>query len=173
MLEKKRNNSVVNKDIKDPEERMKDFLFRNKNYAEVRKVIRDIWVLRNQMLKELEKITISGKKGKDINSKILKNPSQDRIVGSQDKDPPIVNPPKCGLLKSRIVGINNKDIPRVQHYQREEDNMLQKEPTYRNIENQPLSDPPQSGLQQRKSGDLPQNSPPERITTLQNILKTW
>merc|ERR1711895_269905 len=86
VLEGKRNDRVINKNIIDPEERMKDFLFRNKEYAEVRKVIRDIWVLRNQKLKELENITISGKKGKDIISKILKNPSQDRIVGAQDKD---------------------------------------------------------------------------------------
>ena len=47
VLEGKRNDKVINKNIIDPEERMKDFLFRNKEYAEVRKVIRDIWVLRN------------------------------------------------------------------------------------------------------------------------------
>ena len=46
-LEKKRENPAINKDIIDPEERMKDLLFRNNNYAETRKVIRDLWVLRN------------------------------------------------------------------------------------------------------------------------------
>ena len=51
-LEKKRNHLIVNKDIIDPEERMKDLLFRNKNYTETSKVIRDLWVLRRQLLKE-------------------------------------------------------------------------------------------------------------------------
>ena len=101
------------------------------------------------------------------------NLSHDRMVESQDKDPSTVNPPKGDLLKSRLVEINNRDIPRVQHYQGEEVNMLQKKQTHRNIENQPLSDPPQSGLQQRKSRNLPQNGPPERTMALQNILKTW
>ena len=54
-LEKKRNHLIVNKDIIDPEERMKDLLFRNKNYTETSKVIRDLWVLRRQLLKEREK----------------------------------------------------------------------------------------------------------------------
>ena len=54
-LEKKRENPTINKDITDPEEKMKDLLFRNNNYAGTRKVIMDLWVLRNQMLKELEK----------------------------------------------------------------------------------------------------------------------
>ena len=94
MLEKKRNDKVINKDIVDPEERMKDFLFRNKDYAEVRKVIRDIWVLRNQKLKELERITLTGKKDKGRNKMTSENLSHDRMVESQDKDPSTVNPPK-------------------------------------------------------------------------------
>ena len=150
MLEKKRNNMVVNKDIIDPEERMKDFLFRNKNYAEIRKVIRDIWVLRNQMLKELEKITMSGEKGQDTNSKILKNLPQDRIVGAQDEDPPIENPPKCGPLNSMVLVISNRDKPRVHPYQ-EENIILQGEQIFRNLGNIPMSDSTQNRLHQRRT----------------------
>ena len=91
---------------------MKDFLFRNKDYAEVRKVIRDIWVLRNQRLKELEGIILTGKKDKGRNKMTLENLSHDRTVESQDRDPSTTNPPRDDLLKSRLGEINNRDIPR-------------------------------------------------------------
>ena len=149
MLEKKRENPVVNKDIIDPEERMKDLLFRNNNYAETRKVIRDLWVLRNQMLKELEKLTRPRKTGQDSDNKTVKDSPQDRIVGDQDKDPPIGNPPKSGLLESRILVIDHKDKPRVQSYKQEEINLLQKEDTNSQLENLPKSEPTQNRLQQR------------------------
>ena len=125
-LEKKRENSAINKDITDPEERMKDLLFRNNKYAETRKVIRDLWVLRNQMLKELEKLTKPRKTGQDSDKKTGKDSPQDKIVGDQDKDPPIGNPPKSGLLESRILVIDHKDKFRVQPYKQEETNLLKK-----------------------------------------------
>ena len=46
---------MINTEILDPEERMKDLLFRNKDYKETSRTIRDLWVLRRQLLKELEK----------------------------------------------------------------------------------------------------------------------
>ena len=157
-LEKKRNKLVVNKEIIDPEERMKDFLFRNKNYTEIRKVIRDLWVLRRQILKELERgNTMIGQKDKDNQKITQKDLSQNRAVESQEDDTPIVNPPKCGLPKGRIIEINNRDIPRVHHYQQEEGNPLQEELAQRNIGNPPQSGPPQSGLQQKTNKNLPQS----------------
>ena len=50
-LEKKRNNSIINTEILDPEERMKDLLFRNKDYRGTSRTIRDLWILRRQLLK--------------------------------------------------------------------------------------------------------------------------
>ena len=91
------------------------------------------------------------KNGQDLDSKISKNPPQDRIVGAQDKDPPIGNPPKSGLLDSRILVINYKDKPRVQLYKQEENNILQEEHTNRKLESLPKSDPTQNRLQQRIS----------------------
>ena len=94
---------------------MKDFLFRNKDYAEVRRVIRDIWVLRNRKLKDLERSILTEKKDK----------GKDKLTPG--------------------------DLPR----------------------NQSQSDPPRKGIQKGGSGNLTQNSPPKRETTLQYILKTW
>ena len=42
-LEKKRNSSVINNSILDPEERMKDLLYRNKDYRSTSRVVRDLW----------------------------------------------------------------------------------------------------------------------------------
>ena len=53
-LEKKRNNSVINIEITDPEERMKDLLFKNTDYRRTSRMIRDLWILRRHLLKELK-----------------------------------------------------------------------------------------------------------------------
>ena len=53
-LEKKRNGSVINNNILDPEERMKDLLYRNKDYRKTSRVVRDLWTLRRQLLKMKE-----------------------------------------------------------------------------------------------------------------------
>ena len=50
-LEKKRNSSVINYKILDPEERMKDLLYRNKEFRSTSRVVRDLWTLRRQLLK--------------------------------------------------------------------------------------------------------------------------
>ena len=114
-----------------------------------------------------------GQKDKESQKMIQKNLLQNRTVESQEDDTPIVNPPKCGLPKGRIVEINNRDIPRVHHFQQVEGNILQEELAQRNIGNPPQSGPPQSGLQQKTSKNLPQNGPPEWIMAQQNNLKTW
>ena len=53
-LEKKRNSFIINTRILDPEERMKDLLFRNKDFRSTSRIIRDLWTLRGQLLKEIE-----------------------------------------------------------------------------------------------------------------------
>ena len=44
-LETKRNYKVLDKKIRNPEKRLRDFLFINKDYQAVGKVIRDLWEL--------------------------------------------------------------------------------------------------------------------------------
>ena len=97
-------------EITDPEERMKDLLFRNKNYKETSKVIRDLWVLRRQLLKEKE---TSKEEQDDIRNQ---NPPQcglpqSRIIESPNGDTPIVNPPQCGLPQCRIIESPNCGTP--------------------------------------------------------------
>ena len=94
---------MINKNIIDPEERMKDFLFRNKEYAEVRRVIRDIWVLRNRKLKDLER-SISTEKRDEGNDRLT--------TGDQPRIQPQSDPPRKGIQKGEIVNLAQNSTPR-------------------------------------------------------------
>merc|ERR1712179_48913 len=51
-LEGKRNYDLINKELIDPEERMRALLFRNENHQEVGRMIKELWDLRGKMLKD-------------------------------------------------------------------------------------------------------------------------
>ena len=53
-LESKRNYKIINKNIRNPEERMRTLLFRNENHQIVSNMLRDLWELRKILLKQLE-----------------------------------------------------------------------------------------------------------------------
>ena len=48
ILENKRDYNIINKDIENPEERMRILLFRNRNHQAVSKMLRDLWELRKK-----------------------------------------------------------------------------------------------------------------------------
>ena len=82
---------------------MKDFLFRNKDYAEVRRVIRDIWVLRNRRLKDLERIILTEKKDK----------GKDKLTpGDLPRNQSQSDPPRKGIQKGEIVNLAQNSTPR-------------------------------------------------------------
>ena len=102
-MEGKRNTRVINKNIADPEERMKDFLFRNKEYAEVRKVIRDLWVLRNKKLKELEENPAAVERAEEID---------ELTTGDQPETRPQGDPPQRSSQERRVGQGDQKHTPR-------------------------------------------------------------
>ena len=56
-LEQKRNYTLIDRNIRDPEERMRVLLFRNREYTRVSKMIRSLWDLRRDLLKaETERV---------------------------------------------------------------------------------------------------------------------
>ena len=63
-LESKKEDNILNKNIKDPEERMRTLLFRNKDHLSVGKMLRNLWDLRNELIrkKEMERIDTQNKK---------------------------------------------------------------------------------------------------------------
>jgi len=78
-LEGKRNYELINKELTDPEERMRALLFRNENHQEVGRMIKALWDLRGKMLKD-RKIIIKNKQKKpqkderrNIKVKVIKN----------------------------------------------------------------------------------------------------
>ena len=50
-LENKRNYNIIDRNIENPEERMRVFLFRNKKHQMVSKMLRDLWELRKKKIK--------------------------------------------------------------------------------------------------------------------------
>ena len=51
-LEKNRDYSTINKDIKGTETKMRELLYRNKNYQEVGRLIKNLWTLRKELIND-------------------------------------------------------------------------------------------------------------------------
>ena len=52
-LEIKRDYNIIDKDIRNPEEKMRKLLYRNKNYQEVGRLIKNLWTLRKELINNL------------------------------------------------------------------------------------------------------------------------
>ena len=57
-LESKRDYKVIDKNIKNQEERMRILLFRSGNHQSVSRLLRNLWELRKKLLKQIEKSDI-------------------------------------------------------------------------------------------------------------------
>ena len=90
-LEQVRDYDLLDRNISDPEERMRILLFRDDRSLRIGKLIRDLWDLRRQQLKEIEKVTrgrrkdpqplvptTQGCKGKKGKQKMNKNRQKDK-----------------------------------------------------------------------------------------------
>ena len=53
-LEEVRDYDIMDRSIREPEERMRVLLFRNQNYVLVGRLIRKLWDLRKRLLKQIE-----------------------------------------------------------------------------------------------------------------------
>ena len=53
-LERKRDPTLIDKEIKNPVERMKELLFRNREHIKVSQLVRNLWILRRDLLKEIK-----------------------------------------------------------------------------------------------------------------------
>ena len=52
-LEKARDYTLINNQLVNPTEKMKDLLFRNRKHLEVSIMIRNLWILRKKLLNEI------------------------------------------------------------------------------------------------------------------------
>ena len=137
-IREKRNSSVIDNRISDPEERMKDLLYRNKDFRSTSRVIRDLWTLRGQLLKVRENRIQKG------NQEIHENDKTEETDSLQN------DPPQCGTPQSRKTkpppsGQPQYGLPQCRRYISQ-------------------SDPPQCGLPLSRLGDITLNNlPPSRI----------
>merc|ERR1711909_158543 len=88
-LEGKRNYDLINKNLIDPEERMRTVLFRNEKRQEVGRMIRDMWILRSELLKEIGKKKI--KETDDTKKAEKKNENQIITQQQEEKNKKIVD----------------------------------------------------------------------------------
>ena len=125
-LERKRDPTLINYETKDYEEKMKELLYRNSEHNKTSHMIRDIWILRRDMLKKLkEGETQEENKPPQSDQSTERNPSQSgpslsglpqsRTINppqsgpplsglpqSRTSNPPQSGPPQCGLPQSRV-----------------------------------------------------------------------
>ena len=101
-LEQKRDPTLVNKEIIDPVERMKEVLFRNNKYLEVSHMIRNMWISRRDQLKEIKERNISI--GQSQISNAPKNQSEERATTQQ-------NPPQSGQPQSGQTSESEINLP--------------------------------------------------------------
>ena len=146
-LEKKRNSSVIDNRILDPEERMKDLLFRNKDFRSTSRIIRDLWTLRGQLLKAMENRLQKGNQEIHGNNKagetnsLQNDPPQCGTPQSRKTKPPPSGPPQCGTPRCRRY-ISRNDPPQCDlPLSRQGDITLNNLPPSR-IRNPPQSGPP-------------------------------
>merc|ERR1712055_303085 len=82
-LEGKRNYDLINKELTDPEERMRTLLFRNENKQEVGRMIRDMWEMRSKILKDgvnrIAKKNTHNTKQDEKEKKRNQGPHRDRV----------------------------------------------------------------------------------------------
>ena len=52
-LEIRRDYNIIDKDIINPEKRMRKLLYRNENYQEVGKLIKNLWTLRKELMNNI------------------------------------------------------------------------------------------------------------------------
>ena len=53
-MENERDYNIIDKNVKNPEERMRVLLFRKKNHLRVCRLLRRLWDLRNKLIKQEE-----------------------------------------------------------------------------------------------------------------------
>merc|ERR1712179_461306 len=113
-LEEKRNYDLINKELRDPEERMRALLFRNENHQEVGRMIKALWDLRGKMLKDRMIIMKNRQKKpqkderKNIKVKFIKN--QDvKMMKNIERDKK-----EEGKKTMQIRIIKNEDVRKMQ-----------------------------------------------------------
>ena len=82
-LETKRNYNLIEKDISDPEERMRKLLYRNEKHQEIGRQIKNLWNLRRELMDKLVKDPNKNTPTSGMNVNQDRNPPHKRIDTGQ------------------------------------------------------------------------------------------
>ena len=94
-LEQKRNYILIDRNIRDPEERMRVLLFRNIEYIRVSKMIRSLWDYRRYLLKaQTERVRVSERQERQSVNAIGSDDNIDGVYCTIDPrgDPSVMDP---------------------------------------------------------------------------------
>ena len=106
-LEQKRDPALVNKEIVNPIDRMKELLFRSNKHLEVSYMIRNMWILRRNLLKEIKERNLNKGQSQIRNAPKVPpgrrvttppNPPQSGPPQNGQASEPEINPPQSGQV---------------------------------------------------------------------------
>ena len=104
-LETIRDYNLLDKNTSDPEERMRKLLYRDERSWEVGKMIKDLWDLRRELLKKLEKVTkvkLSSKPKKNTKNGYNDSGSDmNKIQGNSGSGPQVLTTQGCNGQRPR------------------------------------------------------------------------
>ena len=99
-LDTKKNYSLIEKDIRDPEERMRKLVYRDERHQEIGRQIKDLWSLRKELMKKLSIDPNKISQGTSVNPSLggqATGPSLNSLQGGQVTGP-ILNPSQGGQV---------------------------------------------------------------------------
>ena len=108
-LERKRNYTIIDDRIDNYEERMKDLLYRNTDHIKTSYMIRNLWILRRDLLKERkeEMQQEESKKPQSVQSAGINTqqsgPPPSGLPQSRRPNPPPSGPPQSDLPQSGAI----------------------------------------------------------------------
>ena len=85
ILEKRRNYSILDKNVKIPEERLIQFLYRQKNHQETGKMIKDMWNARKSILRYEEDTRKKVNSRNEVNNLMMSDPGPKRSITILDR----------------------------------------------------------------------------------------
>ena len=101
-LETVRDYEILDKNINNPEERMRKLLYRDERCWEIGKMLKDLWVRRRELLKELEKIKLPNKPKKN-NGHNDSGSDMNKVQGSSGSGPQNPATQGCGNKRPRNI----------------------------------------------------------------------
>ena len=112
-LEPVRDYNLLDRDIRDPEDRMRKLLYRDDRSWRVGKLIKDLWDLRRKLLKEIEKPTRGTlpqkTKKKTKGTKVDSGSRKTKVQRNRGPGPPVLTTQGCIGTRQKKITLRRKN----------------------------------------------------------------